>query len=47
MQVGREQRGLIATGAGADFNDRRTVIQRVVRDEERFGLLLELDDRAR
>lgn len=47
MQVGREQRGLITAGPGADLNDAGTIVERIVRDEERFGLLLELGDRAR
>jgi hypothetical protein len=47
VQVGREQRGLVTTSPGTDFNDAGTLVERIVRDEQRFRLLLELVDRRR
>jgi hypothetical protein len=42
MEVGREQRGLIATGAGSDFDNGWAIIEWVVRDEEGLELGLGL-----
>jgi hypothetical protein len=46
MEVGGEQRRLVAAGAGADLDDRIAVVERVARDEVREQANLELGDRG-
>jgi hypothetical protein len=41
LQVRREQRRLVATGAGAQLEDRGPVVERVARNEERHERLLD------
>ena len=41
-QVAGEQRGLVAAGAGADFEDGVVVVHRVLRQQRELDLLLEL-----
>jgi len=43
-EVRREQGGLVTTGAGANLDDRVAIIERVVRQEGRLQLRLELDE---
>ena len=41
-QVAGEQRGLVAAGAGADFQDGVVIVHRVLRDQRQMDLLFEL-----
>src|SRR5450631_3266878 len=41
-QVAGEQRGLVAAGAGADFQDGVVIVHRVFRDQRKLDLLFEL-----
>jgi hypothetical protein len=44
VEVCGKQRSLISAGAWADFDDRRTIVERIRRNEKRFQLTLELLD---
>ena len=41
-EIGGEEGGFVATGAGADFNDRGTVVKRIARNEQWLERLVEL-----
>jgi hypothetical protein len=41
VEVGREERGLVAARPRADLDDRGAVVERVARDEQRLELALE------
>jgi hypothetical protein len=41
VEIGSEERGLVAARTRADLDDRRAVVERVVRDERGLQLLLE------
>src|SRR6185369_6159506 len=44
VEIGREERGLVPTGAGADLDDRVAVVERVVREERGLQPRLEIGD---
>ena len=44
IEVGGEQRGLVAAGAGADLDDRVAVVERIVREERGLQPRLEIGD---
>jgi hypothetical protein len=44
VEVGRKQGGLVSTGAGADFDDRRPVIERIGGNKEDLEAQLERGD---
>ncbi len=46
IEVGGEERRFVAAGAGADLDDRRAVVERVVGDEEGAQVEFDLLDRA-
>jgi hypothetical protein len=45
IEIRGKQRGLVAAGAGADFDDRRPIVQRVVGNEEGAEVDFQLFDR--
>jgi hypothetical protein len=42
MEIGGEERGLVAAGAGADLDDGVAIVERIAGDEERKQLAFEL-----
>lgn len=44
LEIGSEQRRLVPAGAGSDFDDGVSVVDRVVRNQGRFDRGFELDD---